>query len=125
MNQKKKTAAYQAVTEGNETCYIFCCDLSGAHVCRSRPVLGAPSEEALEKAWEQEGRKQFNQCQKCGRWVIDAMYNADVLECVECAPYEDEPRFCKTCGAEVTGSGRMCTRCGRPLIYTGGGVREG
>lgn len=26
------------------------------------------------------------------------MYNADVMECVDCAPWENVPKFCPECG---------------------------
>lgn len=70
-------------------------------------------------AWEREGKECFNRCHRCGKWVIDAMYNAEVLECVVCAPYEAEPRFCKNCGHEVLSPSRVCPACGRKLIYEG------
>lgn len=60
-----------------------------------------------------------SRCHKCGRWVIDAMYNADVLECVECAPWEGEPVFCKTCGSKASAPGRVCPVCGELLTYEG------
>ena len=38
-------------------------------------------------------RAKFNPCGRCGRWVSDVMYNADVHECVACAPWENLPHF--------------------------------
>lgn len=52
-------------------------------------------------AWEQEGKQHFNQCRRCGRWVSDVMYNADVLECVGCTPWENVPKYCARCGKKL------------------------
>ena len=77
-----------------------------------------PAKE-LELAWEKEGKKNFQLCHKCGKWVIDAMYNADALECVGCAPWEDTPEFCKFCGMKVSATDSVCPSCGEHLIYGG------
>ena len=58
-------------------------------------------EQELLLAWEKEGKKHFNICHKCGKFVINAVYNPEGAECVECAPFEAEAKFCKTCGAKV------------------------
>ena len=47
------------------------------------------------------------------------MFNAEVLECVECAPFEGEPSFCKTCGARIETRSRNCPSCGSLLLYEG------
>jgi hypothetical protein len=39
---------------------------------------------------------------------------------VECAPYEAEPKFCKTCGAKINAPLTHCQRCGNKLFYEGG-----
>lgn len=104
--------------DGNR--YGFFCGMTGALACITRPFRGSPQSEELQTAWEDEGRQHFNLCHRCGRWVIDAAFNPDVLECVACAPFEDEPVFCKFCGARVRQEGRYCRVCGKPLRYEGG-----
>ena len=47
------------------------------------------------------------------------MYNADVLECVECAPFEVEAKFCKNCGVKIQEPNKLCPVCGKPLSYYG------
>ena len=62
----------------------------------------------------------FNHCKKCGKWVSDVMYNADVHECVECAPWQESPNFCPQCGKQLSAPERFCPRCGAKLLYEGG-----
>ena len=101
---------------------MFYCDLSGAHICTTKEIYyGNTQEEALKSAWQSEGRSHFNQCRKCGKWVSLAMYNVDVLECVECAPFEAEAKFCKNCGAKIEEPTKPCPTCGKPLTYCGKG----
>lgn len=116
-----KTAAYQivATAEGNQ--YKFFCDLSGAHVCTTQPYQAPTAEEELTLAWENEGKKHFNLCHKCGKWVIAAVYNPEVFECTDCAPFEHEIKYCKFCGAKVDADVRFCPVCNRKLHYEGGG----
>lgn len=118
----RKTANYKAVTDSRGYRFLFYCDVSDAHVCTTEKIYPGSAPEALLSAWEQEGRSRFNQCHKCGRWVMDAVYNAEVLECVECAPYEPIPNYCKTCGAKIQSLGKCCPSCGKNLIYEGGGT---
>ena len=47
-------------------------------------------EEELEFAWKTTGEKHFNKCKKCGKWVIDSLYNPEKLECVICSPWEPD-----------------------------------
>ena len=79
----------------------------------------AAPEEALMVAWKREGRQHFNHCHKCGRWVSDVMYNADVMECVDCAPWENVPKFCPQCGKRLPSPERFCSKCGAKLLYEG------
>lgn len=74
-------------------------------------------EQELAQAWEGEGKSMFNHCKKCGKWVSDVMFNPEVLECVECAPFECEPQYCKSCGAKIISLDASCPSCGHPLIY--------
>ena len=117
----RKTANFRVISDGSGRRYQFFCALSGAHVCTTRPIRVDTPELALETAWETEGKQHFNLCSKCGNWVIDAMYNVDVLECVDCAPYEGIPLYCKSCGAKVeTSNDNTCSKCGAALAYRGG-----
>ena len=117
MDSKKHTAAYRVISDaGGERYYHFFCDLSGALGCIIGPIRADTEEEELALAWEK-GCHQFNRCQKCGRWVCDAMYNADVLECVDCAPWEEAPNYCVKCGAKVSPLDVYCRECGTRLRY--------
>jgi len=93
--------------------------LSGALLCTTKPYSAETPERELELAWENEGRKHFDLCHKCGKWVIEAMFNADALECVACAPWENTPEYCKFCGKKVSASDAVCPACGKQLIYGG------
>ena len=56
-------------------------------------------------------------CKKCGKFVSDVMYNADVLNCVECSPWENSPHYCLNCGIEVSLADKFCSKCGTKLLY--------
>ena len=119
MSQRKMTAHYRITSNEGGNRYLFYCDVSDALGCTTEKTYSADSpHKELCLAWE-EGRQFFCQCGKCGRWVIDAMFNADVLECVDCAPYEAEPRFCKSCGVKIKTQVKCCPSCGKPLTYEG------
>ena len=114
------TAKYKVITDGGGYRFIFYCDISDAHVCTTKAIYrGKTKEAALLAAWKAEGCAHFNRCNKCGKWVIDAVYNAEVLECVECAPYETEPKYCKHCGAKMKELVKVCPSCGKNLFYEG------
>ena len=117
----KNTAKYKILPDDGGNRYMFFCDLSDAHVCTTKKVysLDDPEKELLE-AWRAEGSRLFNRCQKCGKWVVDEVYNAEVLECVECAPYECEPNFCKNCGQKLEQSEKKCPVCNKAVVYKGG-----
>ena len=117
---EKKVATHKAVTVGDGYRFLFYCDVSDAHVCTTKGIYyGDTQEAALMTAWQAEGCEHFNRCHKCGRWVIDAVYNAEVLECVECAPYEAEAKYCKNCGVKIENPTKTCHKCGKPLAYYG------
>ena len=111
------TARYKIIagTEGNR--YQFFCDLSGALVCTSEPVFLDKPEQELNFAWESEGKKHFNKCQKCGRWISDTVYNVETLECVECTPWEEEPSYCPHCGEKAQIGDIFCAKCKNRLRY--------
>lgn len=117
--EKNLTAEYRLVPveEGNR--YRFFCAVTGAGLCTQEDYRAASPEQELLLAWEREGRSHFNQCRKCGRWVFDVAYNPEVLECIECAPFECEARYCKSCGVRVPVGSRICPACGKPLYYEG------
>ena len=117
--QSSKTANYKAVADQAGHRFLFYCQISGAHVRITKEIYPGQLEEALGLAWKEEGCWRFNQCRRCGKWVIDAVFNTEVLECVECAPYESEPKFCKTCGMKIRKPARCCQHCGNKLIYAG------
>lgn len=117
MKRQQATASYRVVADAGANRYSFFCPLSGAIMCTTNPIRAAVPEEELQLAWQQEGKQHFNLCHKCGRWVSSIMFNADVLLCVDCAPWEEPPHFCRKCGAKAPGSGTVCTECGAQLRY--------
>lgn len=117
MNNRHATASCRVIADAGGNRFRFFCDLSGITICTTGPVRAASADEELYMAWESEGKQHFNLCGKCGRWVSDVMYNADVLQCVDCAPWEDIPGFCRKCGAKASASDKICTKCGALLRY--------
>ncbi len=113
---KNLTADYKIKYEEKGYRYQFICGLSEAVVCTTKLFDGNISEKELLEAWEAEGRECFNKCHKCGKWVIDAMYNADVLECVDCAPWQEQPNYCSNCGKKIDSCENTCSECGKPLF---------
>lgn len=121
MMDKSKTAEYQVIPDADGSRYSFFCGVTGARFCTERAYRADSPGQELLLAWENEGRRHFNLCRRCGKWVVDVAYNPEVLECVECAAFEDEARFCKTCGARVPARARICPACGASLYYEGVG----
>ena len=115
----KTTAGYRVIADLGGNRYKFYCDRSGALGCTTGIIRGASPGEELQLAWEREGRQHFNRCKRCGSWVIDAMYNADVLECVDCTPWEEAARFCSQCGTPAKEEDVRCTKCGSRIHYGG------
>lgn len=124
MGEHRKTAAYKIASDFEGNRYKFYCDLSGAFVCITMPYKADTPEKELELAWENEGKRYFNYCNKCGKWVIDVAYNPDVFECTDCAPFENEISYCKFCGAKVNDNVRFCPACNKKLHYEGVGCRD-
>lgn len=116
-NEKHKTAAYKIIPAQDGTRYSFFCELSGMLVCTTGMYSADDPEEALSAAWETEGRKNFDCCHRCGRWVASIVYNPDVLMCVDCAPLEEEAKYCKHCGAKAKDGSIICSVCGKRLLY--------
>ncbi len=111
------TAPYRIIADAGGNRYRFFCSLSGAAMLTTNPVCAESPSEELRLAWESEGRQHFNRCARCGRWVSGVMYNADVLQCVECAPWETRPNYCPQCGKRVPFSDNFCHNCGTKLQY--------
>ena len=116
---KKRIPTYKVIKDAGGNRYKFFCDLSGALVCTTDVYTAATPEEELQLAWKQEGSSFFNRCHNCGKMVSGVMFNVEVLECVACAPFEAEAKFCKNCGAEIAFPHKPCPRCGKPLAYYG------
>ncbi len=117
VHRKKPTARYQIITDPAGTRYCFFCEASGAAMCTTSPVTADTQAAELTLAWENEGKQYFNYCPKCGRFVCDTMYNADVCECVDCAPWEKAPRYCKQCGQIIQNGNTFCSKCGHRAMY--------
>lgn len=124
MNKEKTIATYKIVADAGGNRYKFFCELSGALVCTTKQYKADTPEEELHLAWESEGKQHFNPCHKCGKLVSDAMFNVEVLECVECAPFEAEAKFCKSCGTKIEDPNKLCPACGKPLVYYGKEIRH-
>ena len=122
MTPGKTTAAYRvAIEPGGGRSFHFYCDISGELGCITAPVQAETEEAALALAWEREGRREFNHCPKCGRYVSSAMFNVNAECCIDCAPWEDEyPAFCHHCGHKLSeADARFCPRCGARLLVGG------
>lgn len=107
--------------------FRFYCDISGELCCVTRPIQADTEEAALEMAWEQEGKWEFNHCPQCGKYVSSAMFNVNAGLCLDCAPWETEfPAFCHQCGVRLRGATpRYCPTCGAKLIADGYGQKGG
>ncbi len=108
---------YKIVTDENGRHYCFFCELSGGRVVVDVPDCAADPDTEWKTVWETKGKAHFNQCHRCGKWVNDIMYNADVLECVDCAPWEEPPRYCSKCGGKIRRKDIYCPKCGARLQY--------
>lgn len=103
MVQAKKTAAYRVIAgPGGKRVFRFYCDISGELCCVTKSIRADTEDEALEIAWDTEGRWAFDRCPQCGRYVSSAMFNINVERCLDCAPWENEyPVFCHHCGIRL------------------------
>lgn len=117
MCNKKVMADYKAETDGEKIRYSFFCDLS--HGLVTTAEADADSAKNLMEAWEGNAKSHFNYCRICDKWVIDTMYNPDVLTCVKCTPIEENPRYCPKCGVKINQNGHFCHICGSKLLYGG------
>lgn len=119
MTESIVTANYEVTTNSCGKVVNFYCASSGMLVFHSPPLAAKTDEEAALTAWEDGGRMHFDKCGKCGRWVSSVMYNADVLACVDCSPWEEAPNYCPFCGKKVDKSDVFCPMCGKRLMYGG------
>lgn len=115
-SRKNKTAKYKIIADSGGNRYRFFCEASGAAVHTTKPVRTDIQEKELIFAWE-EAKQHFSHCPKCGRFVCDTMYNADVCECVDCTPWEKRPNYCKKCGTHISAGNTYCTVCGDRVLY--------
>lgn len=118
-------AHFKIITGAEGNRYQFFCDISGALIYTSEPVLLDTIEQEVEFVWESDGKKHFNMCQRCGRWVSDTVYNVETLECVECSPWEEEPSYCPHCGEKVRDGAVFCVKCKNRLRYGNAGEFDG
>lgn len=121
---EKRIADYKIIKDKDGNRYKFYCELSGALVCTSDVYAADTPEEELWLAWENEGKKAFNPCHKCGKLVADVVFNVEVLQCVECAPFEtnamgdtEELRYKNMesfgFGPNIMRKTKVCTKCGQ------------
>jgi len=123
MSTEKKTTSYKIIPDSKGNKYAFICEMSRSIAFVTRPVKADSPKEELNSAWE-EARMHFNRCRKCGKWVIDAMFNPDVLNCVGCTPIEVYPDYCPECGAKTNDTAYFCHICGTRLLYGGEWAHE-
>lgn len=132
VNTSYHTARYRIITDTGGNRYRFFCDISNAGICTTKPICGHTQQEELEYAWESEGRHFFNKCQHCGKWVCNAMFNPDTLECVDCTPPAyvasmehygfgtksmKHLKVCNNCGMMSDASVHFCKECGIRLPH--------
>ncbi len=79
--ERRKSAAYKIIPSQGGNRYSFFCELSGMLVCTTGTYYADNPEAELSAAWEAEGKKNFNFCHMCGRWVDSIVYNPDMLVC--------------------------------------------
>ena len=82
MAQVRKTATYRVVTDsGGGRIFRFYCDISGELCCVSKPIRADTEEAALEMAWEQEGKWEFNLCPNAGS-MFPLLCSMSTRDCV-------------------------------------------
>lgn len=113
--ENRRTATYKVTKDAGGNRYSFFCDISGALGCMTGVYSSGSPEKELMLAWENEGKAHFNRCEKCGKWVVDVMYNVDAFRCVDCAPWTEKLRFCPDCGEKASENAEYCSSCGRRL----------
>jgi len=138
MQDGNVTATYKYTADSGGRRYSFYCDISHAIVCSTEPIKMNSLDEELQMAWKTTGEKHFNKCKKCGKWVIDSLYNPEKLECVVCSPWETDAvigkeqaatrdefgfgpdamkkkKVCRYCKSICNTEGNFCHICGSML----------
>lgn len=115
---RRRLAKVKITEENGGRVYSFLCDLSGAVIWRTKPVRGETPEAEYSLAWN-EARLNINSCRRCGRNVIDALYNAETMECVKCSPWQKPPIYCSNCGAKLNEADFYCKLCGKKIKEDG------
>ena len=78
------TAKHAMLSADGWFAFQFYCDLCQNAYTIGRIISPSP-DEALAIA-AAEARRHFNRCHRCDKWICDACYNADEMECAECRP---------------------------------------
>lgn len=116
--KERNIANFKVIRQADGNCYRFFCGASGGAVYTTKPIKADNPDNELKIAWEL-AKEFFNLCSKCGRWVCDLMTNADTLECVDCSPWENPPKYCPSCGKKISVESLYCVKCGVQLMYGG------
>ena len=116
--KERKTAKFKVTEENGGRVYTFYCDLSGAAFWRTKPIRADTPDQEYALAWN-EAKQKVNACHKCGRNVIDALYNVETMECVKCSPWQRPPVYCAACGAKLSEEDTFCTVCGKKIRQEG------
>lgn len=115
---ERKRARYKVTEENGGRTFTFLCDLSGAVLRKTEPICEADPSEEYELAWSS-AKPYINSCHKCGRNVIDSLYNAETMECVKCSPWQKTPVYCADCGAKLSENDLYCAVCGKRIRREG------
>lgn len=102
-----------------ETVTAFSANCRGCLSVPQERIMQTISRQSFRQHGKAEGKKNFNSCHLCGRWVDSIVYNPDMLMCVNCAPLEEGAKYCKHCGAKAKNRDIICFVCGKKLLYGG------
>lgn len=116
--KERNPAKFKVTEESGGNVYSFFCDLSGAVAWKTKPIRADTRDAELALAWN-EAKQHINSCHKCGRNVIDALYNVETMKCVKCSPWQKPPMYCADCGAKLTETDLFCKGCGKKIQLEG------
>lgn len=85
------TARNKMHSEGNTYSFLFYCHYCGAGYTTS-PITTKNEYEAFTLA-KRRAQPYFNLCHKCRKWVCDAHYNENFMQCIECAPKSEQINY--------------------------------
>lgn len=128
MVQAKKTAAYRVIAgPGGKRVFRFYCDISGELCCVTKSIRADTEDEALEIAWETEGRWAFDRCPQCGRYVSSCHVQHQREAVSGLRPLGERiPVFCHHCGIRLKDPDAFfCPACGARLLVGGTEEEEG